>query len=457
MSSLVPIILKEIDAIISMDKLIQIINKKTSVEKSKIEFRIKKCIEKKILFEVEGKITNKEKITKGELLNFKGKKAEEFVFELAENTFLTDWCYPNPLLPNGKELCDLLVVFDDVLIIWQIKDLKLDENNNYSTGEVKKNMQQLLTAKNRLLLHKMPIELDNPRRGKELFDASKIKQTYLISALLGDGEDYFSFMEKQKGNQIHTFTRKFTELVLNELNTIADFTDYLNAKENQLSKISKILLNGEEEELLAYYLMNQRNFEEVSKASFAIFEEGMWNDIKQKPEFIAKKKEDEISKGWDELIEDVHRGKHEGYEYVARELARPNRFERRMLAKAFFDAHVLADKETIHTTFRRIAKSNEVTYCFVFVKDDVDRETRRNMLSQICFVARGLYKDNKKVIGVATEMKFRPTCSYDYCFINLPNWGEEEEKKKAEIQAKNGFFNNPKQKLVHEDEYPVLK
>ena len=57
----------------------------------------------------------------------KGKDAESILHELAEGTFLTDWCYPNPILPSGKELCDLLVVFDNTAIIWQLKDTKLDK------------------------------------------------------------------------------------------------------------------------------------------------------------------------------------------------------------------------------------------------------------------------------------------------------------------------------------------
>ena len=32
----------------------------------------------------------------------KGKEAESILTELAEKTFLADWCYPNPLLPDGK-------------------------------------------------------------------------------------------------------------------------------------------------------------------------------------------------------------------------------------------------------------------------------------------------------------------------------------------------------------------
>jgi hypothetical protein len=71
----------------------------------------------------------------------KGERAEAVIHSLATKTFLTDWCYPNPKKPDGKELCDLLVVFDDIAIIWQIKDLKVDEAGKYKKAEVEKNLR----------------------------------------------------------------------------------------------------------------------------------------------------------------------------------------------------------------------------------------------------------------------------------------------------------------------------
>lgn len=57
--------------------------------------------------------------------SLKGAAAEKVVHDLAAESFFTDWCYPNPQLADGKELCDLLVVFDHVAIIIQVKNLKL--------------------------------------------------------------------------------------------------------------------------------------------------------------------------------------------------------------------------------------------------------------------------------------------------------------------------------------------
>lgn len=54
----------------------------------------------------------------------KGAKAEKIIHELSLKSFFADSCYPNPPRPDGKDLCDLLVVFDDTAIIWQINDLR---------------------------------------------------------------------------------------------------------------------------------------------------------------------------------------------------------------------------------------------------------------------------------------------------------------------------------------------
>src|SRR6266516_1626826 len=113
----------------------------------------------------------------------KGKNAEQVLSDLAQQTFLADWCFLNPLLPNGKELCDLLVVFDEVAIIWQVKDLKLDNNGNANRREVEKNLRQLSGARRQLFDIKTPIELYNPRRKREVFDPSSSEEVHLISAL----------------------------------------------------------------------------------------------------------------------------------------------------------------------------------------------------------------------------------------------------------------------------------
>lgn len=388
----------------------------------------------------------------GYQLHLKGKNAENFVQELAKKSFLEDWCYMNPKLPNGKEICDLLIVYDDIAIIWQIKDLKV-KDGKYNESEFERNTQQILTARNRLFELKLPIELDNPRRGKEIFNSKTIKKTYLISAVLVEDTTFFPLVEEVKGQIVHTFNREFTEIILSELDTIKDFIGYLQERESLISSDTKIMLFGGERELLAYYLMTDRSFKNLKQNSLVMIDEGAWKDFQKKPEYIAKKAENRISYGWDSMIDRAHECG-SGYEKVARELARPNRFERRCLSKSFTEIHIKAHHEKISNHVRRLVKAEDTTYCFGFLDEHKPRKTRQEMIKDICFVARGIIKENKRVIGIATEMKIKPSRSYDFYFLEIPTWTKKEEKKMKEIQEKTGIFVDPKFRHVHEEEYP---
>lgn len=144
--------------------------------------------------------------------------------------------HPNPKKPDGKELCDLLVVFDDTAIIWQIKDLKVDAEGKYEGAEVAKNLRQLGGARRAMFDLKLPIELENPRRGKELFDPDQIQTVHLIAVLMGESEEPFPFVQFLKNKMIHVFTREFADLALSELDTVSDFCAYLCAKEATASR-----------------------------------------------------------------------------------------------------------------------------------------------------------------------------------------------------------------------------
>ena len=386
--------------------------------------------------------------------NLKGKNAENLVHELALKTFLTDWCYLDPTLPNGKELCDLLVVFDEAAIIWQIKDLKLRKDGKYTNSEVKKNLRQLSGARRKLFDLKTSIELENPYRGKELFDATVVKETYLISVLLGEGEEIFSLVEYLRDYTVHVFTSDFIQIILSELDTISDFANYLRAKEGLLvGKDKQFIILGGEEELLAVYLGHNRSFKKLVEANLITIDQGCWDEFQNGQEYRAKEQADEISYAWDSIINRVHEASPE-YEIVARELARPNRFERRCLGKVYFDAYMMADNDTTYPLFRRTFDLKGVTYCFLFADDTRPRDYRKGMLNWMCYIARGTYKANRKVLGIATEKKARPTCSYDFVLLDMPEWTEENQKEMEKVQRETGILLNPIIGIVHEDEYP---
>lgn len=378
----------------------------------------------------------------------KGKKAEEIVHQLAQKSFLTDWCFLNPKFPDCKELCDLFVVFDDIALIFQIKDLKLHENGKYKKSEVEKNLKQIEGARRKLFELKTPIELENIKRREESFDPQNIKEVFLISVLMGEGEYYYSNIEEVKNRKVHTFTRNTIQIILNELDTITDFVTYLREKERFFSQPRSILSLGEEEELLAFYLSNQRSFQRLEKNDFLVIEDGCWADLQRKPEFKRRKKEDEISYLWDYLIDQTHMTDSEEYEKVARELARSDRFQRRYLSKCLLDAKSMAHSKKLR---RRMIEGDGVTYCFFF---NDDTSNRIPQLAASCFVARSIAKKHSKVIGIATEEKIQKGASYEFCLIDIPEWTEKLQKEAEELQEEGDIFKKPNMYRVHEDEFP---
>lgn len=392
----------------------------------------------------------------GNYFGLKGRRSEEAAQYLAEKTFLEDWCYQNPKLPDGKELCDLLVVFDKVAIIWQIKDLKLQGDGKYSRSGVDKNLRQLIGARRKLFELKSTVNLSNPRRGVEVFNPKQIKEVYLVSALMGRGQELFNFVEEFKDFTIHVFDSGFTQRVLEELDTVTDFIEYLRAKEDLLRTGKRMMILGGEEELLAYYLMNGRSFRDLKKADFITVSDGIWRSLRRKPEYKAKKIEDKISYLWDNLIGEAHRSKSPDYEIVAREMARLGRFERRYLSKRLFEAAVISHNEdSAHNSYRRVVPGKGVTYCFLFMDDPEPRERRKAVLATLCFIARGKFPGNKRVLGIATEKKIRPLSSDDFCLLFMPSWSKESQQQMEDLQKQTGILTNPRvSKPLNEDEYP---
>lgn len=383
----------------------------------------------------------------------KGAAAEAVIHNLANKTFLTDWCYPNPKKQNGKELCDLLVVFDDIAIIWQIKDLKVDGLGRYKKSEVSKNLRQLGGARRHLFELKVPLQLENPRRGRELFKPDLIKSVHLISVLMGESEEPFPFVQTVKDKLIHVFTRGFADLALSELDTVSDFCDYLRKKE-AIDKSKMVTVMGGEENLLAKYLENLRSFSWMDNYDNILIDDTVWPAFARNPQFLAKKLEDQVSYGWDSVIDRAHDGTSEHYERLARELARPDRFTRRVISKSFLEAYG-EYVETKPPIFRRLSAFGDTTYCFLFMEDgEGPRERRKAMLQLMCFVARGIPPMNKRIIGVATEAANR---SYDYCVRIQPGWSAEDEENKLKVQQATGIFLNPRRTTTGEDEYPKVE
>src|SRR5207248_3721501 len=170
---------------------------------------------------------------------------------------------------------------------------------------------------------------------------ASINEVYLISALMGEEGDAINMAEMIKNQIAHVFTKSFLPVLLEEMDTIRDFCQYLAAREAMISENRVGEMSGGEQDLLAYYLMHDRSFGSTGKASK--IRKGLWDQFRNSSAYQRKKEADEISYCWDEIINRVHEVLDnppfpERYERIARIMAWPNRLYRRMLADSFVNA-----------------------------------------------------------------------------------------------------------------------
>ena len=83
----------------------------------------------------------------------------------------------------------------------------------------------------------------------------------------------------------------------------------------------------------------------------------------------------------------------------------------------------------------------------------IAREVRKNLLKNVCFVARGKVQGNSKVVGIATEMKLDFAHSFDFGLMQKDDWTADDQKRMEEIQSKFGILTNPQMVDFDEEAY----
>ena len=222
---------------------------------------------------------------------------EKNLAALADKIFLNLWAYPNLFGRGGKELCDLLVVCGDDVLIFS------DKNINWSSGiDVKvawprwykkaigKSAAQLNGAARHLRDHPDQLFLD--AACKERFPLTlppaDRRRVHLIAVALGASEAcaeyrnalpvYFAIDPSLKGDDhinsgaaafnpfaigdvqpdgdfIHVFNEPALELLAPEPDTVTDFTRYLTRRERIIRSGHLGPVAGEHD-LLAHYLLS---------------------------------------------------------------------------------------------------------------------------------------------------------------------------------------------------------
>jgi hypothetical protein len=288
--------------------------------------------------------------------------SEQYLGKLCRRSFLRLWSYQNvftdrgvtPKNRQGKELCDLLVVFENDIIIFSDKSCAMPDTGNvwvdwsrWYRRAIAKSADQIYGAERWLAEHPDRVFLD-PTCEKPFplpFPPIRERRVHCVVVALGSsiraeayfggnsrgslmlanwlkGDDHLSeekailsfkvgYVHPTKG-YVHVFDDITLDIILSELDTISDFVRYLEAKEALFAVPNRVLCAGEED-LLGFYLEHadpEGNFapEQLQLAlqdsSMMIhIAEGIWDHFSAGPYAAFRKEMKQASRFVDGLIE----------------------------------------------------------------------------------------------------------------------------------------------------------
>lgn len=414
-------------------------------------------------------------------------ETERLLSDLCEQTFLNLWSYPNPYKDDGKELCDLLVVFENTAIVFFDREKSLDVKKEHDTvlswERWKRRVidAQAKTAKGaeRYLRSGRSIYLDSqmttllPRGSDAPFDvihkvvvahgaleACKAASDQNVSGSLaisyGDtttAAPPFPFLlNLEKDQPIHVFDSHNLPIVLRELDTIWDFTDYLKAKTDAITQLDCLTYCGEED-LVAHYFLNydeKANYHRVGTndqtVSVVMIGEGEWQDFEKSAVYDRTKKANKVSYLWDRLIQHTGRvalaGRSIGTSPLQsersaiHEMAKEPRFSRRALSE-HMDAAIRNFPEEAGESARNLSVMSsfysDKKYVFLQVRAPEEirarpdfREVRHSMLEIACGVVKTRFPDIQWVVGIAVDPpKYSREISEDFILMDCTDWTDE--------------------------------
>ena len=450
---------------------------------------------------------------------------EKYLNSLCEKTFLSLWSYPGiyrnqkgQAIGDGKELCDMLVVFGEHVLIFSDKrcsfptsgDLKLDWQRWYKKA-IEKSADQAWGAERWLKNYPKkvyldractkPFPLDIPSQDSAKYHLIVIahgSEDRCISEFGGSGslmlvssfgqfgeiEELSSTpfaigdLDKNK-TYIHVLTESTLDILLYTLDTISDFVWYLDKKESFMRNMMSVTVPGEEE-LLAYYLGHVNSKGEhafVMEENFNAFilEEGFWEDFCKSPQRLEQLKQNEISYAWDDLIERFGLHTLNATQYFTNHLelsdtekglrfmASEPRTRRRLIMKGIINIFTNTPDGTKHIKCLKPLSHREPYYVFLclpqpdYATYEEYREVRGILLEACLMVAKYKYPDAVDIVGIASEpLRIGSESSEDLLYLDAREWSTELDTEAARLQKELNILMSPTISYVKEKDYPEL-
>ena len=439
-------------------------------------------------------------------------RTEKLLGKLCDRAFLQAWTYPNLHRAKGTELCDLLVVFDDHIFIFSIKNIKFSTKVDVHTAwerwknrAITKQLKSLRGAKNSILdrpdeiyldakckdpfpldisgggykIHKILVAHGAAEACQKFFGMHNSTGSLLIeygneknTNGLFSGAPFSLFMDKQ--DPVHVLDSHTLDIVLGELDTARDFTQYLVAKEYAIEKNAVLSYYGEED-LLANYFgnfdeSNNKHFISVNEGHWAVIEEDQWDSIRNSAPYMRKIAANEVSYFWDSILHMMCKlvldGSASGNDKLFSwrspiyEMAKEPRIIRRYLAEGLLYS-IQKQKDSQKNSaaeFRYVAlgQSYYKSTAYVLLWVDYSSEQseneflqmRREMLKIACGAAKNLRPEFTKIVGIAYGLSDKGKVTlgnlsflgFDFLLLDCKEWTEEDKLDYEEANKVPNFF-----------------
>ena len=437
--------------------------------------------------------------------------AERYLKQLCDRTFLSLWSYSGVFRDQGiaaqgigKEICDLLIVFENHVIIFSDKDCRFP-----STGDIKtdwnrwfkkaiyKSAKQAWGAVRWIKSNPKRIFLDrecSQRFPLELPDSEAASYHIVVVAhgceercraeIDGSGSLVVNTTAIGKGHYIidsengapfeigdldpsktfvHVLTDTSLNIVLRTVDTISDFKSYLEKKEAFL-RCGKSIFAAGEQDLLAFYLKDindegVHDFIVPPDATDIYIAEGQWDEFQQKPERIAQIEANKISYAWDTLIETFSEHIFADTQYhttqrgighsekIMRYFARECRTNRRSLAKAYLGVIEKGVQGDRFTRYVQPMDSGAPFYVLLSLKMpnsmgyEEYRTVRLKILIACCMCLKLKFRNAEDIVGIATEPGIEnDSRSEDAIYYDARKWSAEDEREAVKLSETLNIF-----------------
>jgi len=374
--------------------------------------------------------------------------SEEFVYELANKTFLPFWSFANPIGKKDKELCDVLVICDNVVIIISVKEIKVSEGKNIDVQYerwIKKAIHascDQIHGAERYILSSDKILLNDRKTWVDLPERSHLK-IYRIAVAFGSLET-FPLPTGDFGNGfVHVFDEKSTFTIFDELDTITDFIEYLEAKEKFF--VGRRIQASSECDFLAFYL--QTNFDIGPKVDLLSLDNNLWEKYIKSKEYAKWQNEIKQSFFWDNMINHLFnyhiRNNQSEVKRANLELAirminlesRWNRIELGMILDNMRDSKVKA---------RMLKPLHGKRHTYVFLKlTSKNWDIKEKELELRSCVARVENPDTEIIIGISIGEDLEGNSCFDILYLNIPELTNDFINHVNEVKKELGYFKNP--------------